>query len=74
MKKFLYVLMAAGSLAAVTSCSKDYSCHCEYNNGTADSTFTVVYTDVKKSEAEEACTASQAALTIIDANATCHID
>lgn len=73
MKKVLLFTFAVAMFAGLSSCSKDYTCTCNYNDGTTDQTTTVVYEGVKKDEAEEACTASEIAFKIIDANASCSL-
>lgn len=73
MKKLLALGMLLGALS-LTSCKKDYTCSCSYNNGMSDTTFTVMYESAKKSDAEEACDASQASFQIVDANASCTLN
>ncbi len=74
MKKVTLLLTAVAFTLCLASCSKDYTCTCKYNNGTSDTTQVVLYPDAKKSDAEDACTATQLTLLIIDASASCNID
>lgn len=56
MKKFILPLVAVGFIFAGTSCKKDYTCECNYDDGagtTASASYT--YTNVKKKDAESAC-------------------
>ncbi len=74
MKKFVVLFAAVAFAAGLTSCSKDYTCTCSYNNGVSDTTSVSMFVDVKKADAEDACDAAQAAFVIIDANANCSLD
>jgi hypothetical protein len=65
MKKVLIGIFAVGALA-LTSCKKDYVCDCTITSSTDDGAGTVTsstsevayqFNDMKKKDAEEACTA-----------------
>ena len=51
-----------GFIVAGTSCKKDYTCTCTYDDGNGSTaTTTATYHNVKKSDAEEACSQASSA-------------
>ena len=52
MKKIIIAGLALLSTFAFTSCRKDYSCVCRFNNATV---YTQNYDDVTRAEAEDKC-------------------
>jgi hypothetical protein len=75
MKKIIFITASFGIMIILASCAKDYSCTCNFNPtiGT-DTSITLQYPDVKKSEAEESCAAAEATYSILDPEAHCHLD
>ncbi len=58
MKKLALSIAALAFIAtSMTSCKKDYTCACSYNNGIADVTQDYPINNQKKKDAEEACDA-----------------
>ena len=56
MKKLLFLAVAIASVTSLSSCKKDYTCSCTYDDGLGGTgTFAAEYTGVKKADAEEAC-------------------
>jgi hypothetical protein len=74
MKRVFLLFLTAGMMAGLVSCSKDYTCSCIADYGNGDSTLTFLYDGVKKSDAEDACTASQNSLKNVDTNARCTLE
>jgi hypothetical protein len=74
MKKSMLFLLAAGMMVGLVSCSKDYTCSCTVDYGAGDSTLTLLYDNVKKADAEDACAASEAVYKIVDPTATCSLE
>lgn len=70
MKKVLigsgFALMA---LVVLSSCKKDYTCACTYDSTTVN----MEYTDVKKKDAEDACSTQETLFKIVDPAASCSI-
>jgi hypothetical protein len=66
MKKSFVLAAAVAVIALATSCKKDYTCACEYKVGDETYTTEAEYKGVKKKDAEEACDAANAALSIYD--------
>ncbi len=56
-----------------SSCSKDYTCACEWEMMDEKMTQDYVYEGVKKADAEETCDAQQVAVRIIDPNGKCEL-
>lgn len=73
MKKIAFAAAVLFTLG-LTSCSKDFTCTCAYNDGTEDVTTTTKFEDTKKGDATEACDDADAVVKIIDANGTCSLD
>jgi hypothetical protein len=73
MKKFLFLTVAVGMTLSLASCKKDYVCTCTYNDGSANQTIEVPINNAKKSDAEDACAASESVYKVIDANASCSL-
>ena len=77
MKKLSLVLASVALVAfTFTSCKKDYTCDCDYSYTWTDGTttdYTVSYELLKqkKGDAEDACTASEDALTSGGYEAAC---
>lgn len=68
MKKLVLALAVVGGVAALSSCKKDWTCSCTTTTtGTVNSTTTVdtVFTDMKKDEAETACTAGNSSVSFL---------
>jgi hypothetical protein len=63
MKKFILPALFMGAIAfGSTSCKKDYTCTCTYDDGNGSTaTVTAEYTKVKKKDAEEACDSASSA-------------
>lgn len=68
---FLGLGVAVFLSVGLFSCSKDYECHCEFSDGTEQE---FDYEGVKKSEAEDACKAQEAVLSLVDPSVDCHLD
>lgn len=73
MKKLVLAVAVVGGLAALTSCKKDWTCECTITTtGTVNSTTTAdtVYTDMKKADAQTACDANDASVSILGESIT----
>jgi hypothetical protein len=68
MKKVLLITVLAG--LSFASCKKDYTCTCTGDNG-----FTSIsnYSKVKKADAKDACSKTEAASKLVVPSATCSI-
>jgi hypothetical protein len=74
MKHVVFLCLALGLLVISTSCTKNFTCTCtSFNAGTPDSVIAFPFTNVKKEEAQEACTATEAAYQLNDPNASCSL-
>lgn len=68
----LAALMIAG--IGFTSCKKDYTCTCTWDDGiNANNTFAWEFPDQKKKDAEEACDSQETTLKNIDSGASCEL-
>ncbi len=74
MKKISLLILCAGMALGLASCRKDYTCTCTYNAGSGNVTVPVIYDNVKKSDATEACENSEAVFKTADPNATCTLN
>jgi hypothetical protein len=74
MKKVMFGFLSACMMLGLASCTKDYTCSCTVDYGSGDSTLTFLYDGVKKSDAEDACAASETVYKNVDAGATCTLD
>jgi preprotein translocase subunit SecF len=72
MKKIFSILTVAFFIAGtLSSCSKDFECHCEFSDGTEQE---FDYEGVKKNDAKDACEAQEAIFKIADPEVECHLD
>ena len=74
MKKLISLAIIAGFVFTISSCKKDYTCECTYDNAGTSLTTSTPYEKVKKSDAEESCTALQDEYyKVLDPEATCEL-
>lgn len=64
------LILAAISLAGLTSCKKDYTCDCSV----LGSTIPVSIPNSTKDDAETTCDAARATYQIVDPTATCNLE
>ena len=58
----------------LTSCTKDSTCACEYNDGISDTTYDTEMPAHKKGDAQDACTSIEENFQVIDAAAKCTLN
>ncbi len=68
MKKLSLLGLVFGSLVAMTSCKKDYTCDCTF---TTAPDITIDITKAKKADAQDACDSAETTYKIADSGASC---
>lgn len=51
----MFFLATGVALISLSSCKKDYTCECDYDQGSATGTVTYDFNDAKKKDAQDAC-------------------
>ena len=73
-KTFAILSLVAFAAISLSSCKKDYTCECKYNNG-IDANYSINYEfkDVKKSDATDACDTWNSTIKIADPAGSCKL-
>jgi hypothetical protein len=76
MKKLLSLSIAFALVVGLSSCTKDYNCTCVFTNpgDTSSTTLNIPIANVKKSDAEDACSLSETTYRIVDPTANCTLE